>query len=845
MTLLQRILESLAKASSYNRGVQTAPAAILWTDKESIWTPEIPVLQAHVPQLFVLGSYAPEKRQGPAIWLKCAVADVFASPSPAKERGPGGEVPILYLPGVSRSDLRAIEGCPRHLQPLAELQYRGVFWTQANAKDWTVNAFLCSKHGGLGLPVLQDQATQAALLRALAAGELLQRTFEVEAASSRLAFEVGAASSRLTRQDGAATKILDAAFFDALIAPNPVKDLLTWMNDPQGKHQEWQGGRWDIFVDRCRKDYGFHPEQDGEWVAAEMLAAHSEAWTEIWDFYSDAYGRFPKVYELLERINPPATLFEEVSGYPKANLSKEGELRASLLKLATLPAKQACASLMAEEHHHAERRDGLWCRMGLAPLANALKHLVTIAQRVERIPTGTRLAEIEASYRDELWKIDLAALDALACVHAKQDCLAVQAALQAVYIPWLESAAFRFQELVQKLGGLDVETASSRLTRQDGASTPALDVEAASSRSARQDGASTPLDVEAASSRLTRQDGASTCIVFVDGLRYDVAARLTDLLKSLDAEIRLNARWTTIPTVTASGKAWVSPIAAKLKGTPDSKDFEASVAESDKPLSSHSFRKLLEEQGWQVLSSQQPGDPQGKAWTECGDLDHYGHEHGLKLARDLSSQLQAIIERIEELLDAGWKHIRIVTDHGWLLVPGGMPKIELQKFDTETRWSRCAVLKDHAQGTPLSFGWTWCPEVTVAMAPGIGSFVAGCEYGHGGLSLQESLIPVIDLTPQSGAASQTSVEIKSVQWQGLRCRIEIVPALSDAKADIRTKAAMADSSVVSAPKTCVDGQVSLVLDAERDDMIGMVASIVILDQAGYVLQKMATTIGGE
>jgi len=34
MTLQTRLIESLAKAGTYNRGVQAAPVAVLWTDKE-------------------------------------------------------------------------------------------------------------------------------------------------------------------------------------------------------------------------------------------------------------------------------------------------------------------------------------------------------------------------------------------------------------------------------------------------------------------------------------------------------------------------------------------------------------------------------------------------------------------------------------------------------------------------------------------------------------------------------------------------------------------------------------------------------------------------------------------
>ena len=43
-------------------------------------------------------------------------------------------LPVIYLPGVSRQDLRAVETCPDHLKPIVELQYRGVIWSQINAR---------------------------------------------------------------------------------------------------------------------------------------------------------------------------------------------------------------------------------------------------------------------------------------------------------------------------------------------------------------------------------------------------------------------------------------------------------------------------------------------------------------------------------------------------------------------------------------------------------------------------------------------------------------------------------------------------------------------------------------
>src|SRR5690606_6312893 len=117
---------------------------------EGLWQPALPRLRHALPGLLTLGGYDPEHNTGPAIWLKTALAGLLP------EVATGDTPAVLYLPGVSRTDLRAIESCSRALQPLAELQYRGVFWSQANSKDWTISAFLGSRNGGLGLEVSPD-----------------------------------------------------------------------------------------------------------------------------------------------------------------------------------------------------------------------------------------------------------------------------------------------------------------------------------------------------------------------------------------------------------------------------------------------------------------------------------------------------------------------------------------------------------------------------------------------------------------------------------------------------------------------------------------------------------------
>lgn len=775
-TLAQSLANALSEVSKVNGAVQVKPAAVLWTDKEGIWQRILPTLRKLIPGLCILGAYKPESRSGPAIWLKCAVAGEL---SETKLEG----APVVYLPGVSRAELRAIESCSRELQPLAELQYRGVFWSQANTKDWTLSAFLSSKKGGLGLDVAQDKATQEALGQALDAGVLLECTV-----------------------DELKVRQINAEWLHSLLAPNPTRDLLVWMNDPGAARAQWDGVRWDVFVKRCKTDFGVDPVADGVLVAAELLTKGAGKWAAVSELYRDSYTSFPQVFGLLAKVPAPQLgLFpdlDKLSGYPQANEEREAALRYALLACAEMDTMQARTSILNAEKEHAVRRNWLWSRMGLSPLATALGHLARVAELSVVLPSGGEPAQLASNYQQTGWQVDDAAIQALASVHAKADVEAVSMALRAVYLPWAEEAAHRLQEAVKGAGGLLPPLSN---VDEPGTSIPGI------------------------------------CTVFVDGLRYDVAVHLKHRLEKL-GKTTIGARWTSMPSVTASGKAWCSPVAQLITGEKDDTDFEPRVASDGKPLSGYNFRKLLTESGVQFLDKHEMGDPQGRAWTESGDLDHYGHEHGIRLARDLNNQLEQVVERVSELSQAGWSRFRIVTDHGWLLMPGKLPKTELAKHQAQTRWGRCAVLKDTAYGTTLTFGWDWCKDVQIAYAPGITCFFAGAEYAHGGISLQECLVPVLNLELSSDMAPSPNIAIKAVTWKGLRCVVEVESAATGLNVDIRTKPALPSTSLAASTKPVESGKASLAV--ADDEQMGSAAIVVVLGPSGEVLQKVATTVGG-
>jgi hypothetical protein len=103
-----------------------------------------------MPELLTLGDYDPVTRTGPAIWLRCVIEPVVRAEKFPDLAWPSGTVPVIYIPGVSRQTLRAVEDCPEPLKPLVELQYRGTVWMQKNGKDWTIRAFLVNDDEGLG-----------------------------------------------------------------------------------------------------------------------------------------------------------------------------------------------------------------------------------------------------------------------------------------------------------------------------------------------------------------------------------------------------------------------------------------------------------------------------------------------------------------------------------------------------------------------------------------------------------------------------------------------------------------------------------------------------------------------
>lgn len=559
----------------------------------------------------------------------------------------------------------------------------------------------------------------------------------------------------------------------------------------------------------CKSQLAFNPKNEGVLTGASKLAEQEGPWHVVWERFCEAPKRYPNIPVQIRKCRPPSdTLLwdmggEKFHGWPQWNADQEALLREALNGLRDLPPHGARNRLVELEKHHHERRLLVWAELEEASLARALKHLAVLAETTAGSIAAGSPKDMAAAYNCSGWLADDAVVHALACVAKNEDFEAVTSAICAVYTAWAEDAALHLQDAVEKEGYPGESVAKQKPKSYSG----------------------------------------GECVLFVDGLRFDAARRLGDLLSKEGCRLEERICWAPLPTLTATGKPFVSPVRDQISGQDAGTDFESCVSKTGKSLAGgYHLKKLLTDAGWKVLQGIAGGDGNTNAWCEFGNIDHEGHDRGWKLAGRLENMLKEIRDQITGLLAAGWQTVRIVTDHGWLLLPGGLPKTELPSALTENKWGRCAALKPGASADVRVFPWYWNPNQYVALANGISCFRNGVEYTHGGLSLQESLLLELKITPQAVTPTHT-VQITDVVWKRLRCTIGAEGKFEGLSLDIRKQPGNPSSSVVLSTKLLKkNGTASVVV--EDEEMEGSSAFIILFDADGAPAAQTDTIIGG-
>ena len=254
----------------------------------------------------------------------------------------------------------------------------------------------------------------------------------------------------------------------------------------------------------------------------------------MWERCAEAPQRYARLPDLLRRAGPKPSRCTLLDQETRPGVATGQRGPGSGVAPVTVGSKektpaQAAQRITALEAQHGERRTWVWADLGQAPLACALRHLVTLAETTRTALGGATPEAMARAYTEGGWCTDAAVLDSLICVQAHDDVEAVCAAMRAVYRPWLEEAAKRFQVLVNEhpLPGCVVHPASTATTE--------------------------------------RMRAESGCVIlFADGLRFDVGQKLKAALLVRGWQVEERWHWVASPSVTATAKPAVSPIADRL-----------------------------------------------------------------------------------------------------------------------------------------------------------------------------------------------------------------------------------------------------------------------------------------
>lgn len=768
-TPFEALRDSVLEAMKTPDGVE-APSVILWTDPEKQWLSIVNRLKGILPAIYTLGAYDLQTKTGPAIWIRCEL-DLLD-----KEGGSGSKnTPILYLPGIAKHDLRAGEDCPFALKPLVELQYRGRIWHQANGRDWTVEAFFCSKDEGLGVDCARDSRSKEAMLRALP--NLLDLPLLV------------------LRQ-----KHWDADDFDSLLVRDKEGSLLLWMNDSEGYKQNQTIQQWKTFCDLMKSNFSFDVEGFTPADATQKLLSAGGAWEALWRRFQESPLHYLGIVGLLKE-SPGILLGVSEDRLPAFNSGEEGRLRSGLEGLRSKSFHEVVTGLKKLELEHSRRRNWVWAKIGESPLSLALERLVELAVYAESQSPRDRLQSIITYYSDQGYLCDQSALRALQLDLSVSDYALLSELINKVYGVWLDQTSRALQEVVIN----DPRTV---------------------------------LEHSKATSIV-----ADTCYLFVDGLRYDLATEFKDRLVSAGYKSSLSARFAPFPTVTATAKPFAAPgVKDKLVGSNSADGFNPQFADG-RASGASAIRTFLQNAGYSYIAPGEicsPKSGQIGAWVETGEIDELGHKLGVRLVRHLDEELDRLFDRVTQLFDAGWTRLRIVTDHGWLLLPGGLPKIELPISVAATKWSRCAVVQGDSKVDVPTVLWSFNSNVRIAVPWGVACFRSDMEYAHGGISLQESIVPELEI---ERTLPTVDVKFTTATWRGMRCRIAVVGDTKDVAIDLRTKWKIPNSSILSDLKQLGGAQEGSIVVAD-DKYEGSAATLVLIDSAGTVLDRLDTTVGG-
>lgn len=757
------ILESLVAQFEQRFQHEKRAQVCLWFDEKQEFTRLLPALQSHLAERksppFILLEYDTTKKQG-QIWLKYRMYQILSVASVKEGRRLRF---VLYLPFSEEHLDSGNEEGGVLLDLLAEYRVSGVIW-RINGKRPTLFSFLRQ----IGAPLPDNPADQRRLYdggRESLLAKYIAKFISQPAVFWTTELTPELAQSRLIGD-------IDQTIFELAV-------------DPEGTWKSLQEKALDReFQEMVRERYGFNAPGRGpaDWVEELVTVL---ALTETYLGYGE-----PADFPLADRL-PPLEFRDQHSQLLQRWL-RDTEYRAAWDRwIETVETKIDLAA---------------WAK-GRPGLSFGFPHLVLL--RWEEVlsafeqasPKNSEIAEFFGRYGENVaqeaeiakaashpvgsWSLlrdlDLFLRD---CDDARTEAEKAETveALISAYVKWAGSVDKRYIDIRFNAEEENLPLVSSLADRSYNSYADTLNARFFE-RFSKMGSGKLP-GIPPVTGHLEEEvwyHKGQRAVILVDGLRYDCALSLMELLSGY--EVKVEPVGASIPTVTPVGMTALLPLTkTTIEVEIINNNIHPKVQGKDTSVLANRLA-LLRDFGAdcrdindvEAQSSPPKKLPDLLVVYGHDELDQIGHGSAENLIRHIHIEVRRLARLIRKLHRWGYEEVHVVTDHGFVLTgEENRPEdIPCDKDWCSVRKERFALVPASADLPLALFPFPWDETLKVAVPPGRAFFKGEKSFSHGGATLQELVIPHLISRSRVRYEKRVGVEVVLPVFELMRTAVKV------------------------------------------------------------------------
>jgi hypothetical protein len=259
-------------------------------------------------------------------------------------------------------------------------------------------------------------------------------------------------------------------------------------------------------------------------------------------------------------------------------------------------------------------------------------------------------------------------------------------------------------------------------------------------------------------------------VVIVDALRFDCAMEIRDKLHLPDSA--LTAALACIPTRTWVGMTALLPLRGEqLRYEPGPGEGRLRLVATNANFSDRQVRlQFLRDRAGAVCMEIEEAEKESRTPKPLPEvlcvfghetIDTLGHDKASDLIQHLDVEVGRLVRLIGKLHGWGYPEVHLLTDHGFVTTSSEFKPtvIPIPADRAIVAKSRYALLEEGAVIDAKTFPFPFDPRVRVAVPAGMAFFKEEKTFAHGGVALQEVVIPHLR---SSREEIRTRVEVQVV-----------------------------------------------------------------------------------